>query len=31
MEGQPSDVMADERVKAAYFGSKDIEEVMRHA
>jgi len=31
MEGQPSDVMADERVKAAYFGSKDIEEVMCHA
>ena len=31
MEGQPSDVMADEQVKAAYFGSKDIEEVMCHA
>ncbi len=31
MEGRPNDVMADERVKAAYFGSKTIEEVMSHA
>jgi branched-chain amino acid transport system ATP-binding protein len=31
IEGQPDDVMADDRVKEAYFGSEDIEEVMTHA
>ncbi len=30
-EGPPGEVMADERVKAAYFGSEEIEEVMSHA
>jgi branched-chain amino acid transport system ATP-binding protein len=30
-EGPPDEVMADERVKAAYFGSEEIEEVMCHA
>jgi len=31
IEGPPDEVMADERVKAAYFGSEEIEEVMCHA
>jgi len=31
IEGAPDEVMADERVKAAYFGSEEIEEVMCHA
>ncbi len=31
MEGPPDAVMGDERVKAAYFGSEAIEEVMCHA
>jgi branched-chain amino acid transport system ATP-binding protein len=31
MEGQPADVMANDRVKEAYFGSQDAEEVMIHA
>jgi branched-chain amino acid transport system ATP-binding protein len=31
MEGRPDEVMADERVKTAYFGSEKIEEVMCHA
>ena len=31
MEGTSEEVMADERVKAAYFGSKKVEEVMAHA
>jgi branched-chain amino acid transport system ATP-binding protein len=31
LEGRPDDVMADERVKAAYFGSETMEEVMCHA
>ncbi len=31
IEGPPDDVMGDERVKAAYFGSEEIEEVMCHA
>ena len=31
MEGKPSEVMADEKVKEAYFGSQKIEEVMIHA
>lgn len=31
MEGKPDEVMADERVREAYFGSQKIEEVMRHA
>lgn len=30
-EGSSKAVMADERVKEAYFGSQKIEEVMRHA
>ncbi|MEJ2039433.1 MAG: ABC transporter ATP-binding protein [Desulfosarcinaceae bacterium] len=30
-EGSPDVVMADERVKAAYFGSEKVEEVMCHA
>jgi branched-chain amino acid transport system ATP-binding protein len=30
-EGSSSVVMADERVKEAYFGSQKVEEVMRHA
>ena len=31
IEGKPETVMADERVKEAYFGSQKVEEVMRHA
>lgn len=31
IEGAPDVVMADERVKAAYFGSQTVEEVMIHA
>jgi len=30
-EGSPAQVMADERVKAAYFGSEEVEEVMTYA
>lgn len=31
VEGAPDEVMADERVKEAYFGSEKMEEVMVHA
>jgi branched-chain amino acid transport system ATP-binding protein len=31
VEGAPDEVMADERVKEAYFGSETMEEVMVHA
>ncbi|NNF98226.1 MAG: ABC transporter ATP-binding protein [Desulfobacteraceae bacterium] len=31
VEGTATEVMADERVKAAYFGSEQVEEVMKHA
>ncbi len=31
MEGAPAEVMADARVKEAYFGSKEVQEVMDHA
>ena len=31
IEGSPGQVMADERVKAAYFGSEKVEEVMTYA
>ncbi|MFH0725733.1 MAG: ABC transporter ATP-binding protein [Pseudomonadota bacterium] len=31
IEGSPEVVMADEKVKAAYFGSQTVEEVMTHA
>ncbi|MCG6893571.1 MAG: ATP-binding cassette domain-containing protein [Desulfobacteraceae bacterium] len=31
MEGSPEKVMSDDKVKEAYFGSRDIEEVMTHA
>ena len=31
IEGTAEEVMADERVKEAYFGSEEIEEVMAHA
>ncbi len=31
MEGRPAEVMADKRVKEAYFGSQEVEEVMSHA
>ena len=31
MEGAPEQVMADRRVKEAYFGSEEVEEVMEHA
>jgi branched-chain amino acid transport system ATP-binding protein len=30
-EGSPDEVMANERVKEAYFGSEEVEEVMNHA
>ncbi|MCP4688932.1 MAG: ABC transporter ATP-binding protein [Desulfobacterales bacterium] len=31
MEGSPGDVMTDAKVKEAYFGSRDVAEVMDHA
>jgi branched-chain amino acid transport system ATP-binding protein len=31
MEGSAEDVMASEEVKQAYFGSEEVEEVMKHA
>jgi branched-chain amino acid transport system ATP-binding protein len=31
IEGTPEEVMANEKVKDAYFGSEDVEEVMTHA
>ena len=31
IEGRPQDVMANDKVKEAYFGSQDMEEVMDHA
>ena len=31
VEGRPEDVMADPRVREAYFGSEEVEEVMTHA
>ena len=31
MEGTPEEVIADKRVKEAYFGSEEVEEVMSHA
>jgi branched-chain amino acid transport system ATP-binding protein len=31
VEGRPDDVMADPRVREAYFGSEKVEEVMLHA
>ncbi|MFO7686795.1 MAG: ABC transporter ATP-binding protein [Desulfobacterales bacterium] len=31
VEGSPSEVMADRRVREAYFGSESVEEVMKHA
>jgi branched-chain amino acid transport system ATP-binding protein len=31
IEGTPGEVMANEKVKEAYFGSEEVEEVMRHA
>jgi branched-chain amino acid transport system ATP-binding protein len=30
-EGSPDEVMANEKVKEAYFGSEEVEEVMNHA
>lgn len=31
MEGSPEEVMSDEKVKEAYFGSEEVEEVMTYA
>jgi branched-chain amino acid transport system ATP-binding protein len=31
VEGPPAEVMADKRVREAYFGSESVEEVMRNA
>jgi branched-chain amino acid transport system ATP-binding protein len=31
VEGTAASVMADERVREAYFGSERVEEVMKHA
>jgi branched-chain amino acid transport system ATP-binding protein len=31
MEGAPEEVMSDERVREAYFGSEEVEEVMTYA
>lgn len=31
LEGTPEEVMTSEKVKEAYFGSEEVEEVMRHA
>ncbi len=31
MEGSPEEVMADDKVKEAYFGSEEVEEVMTYA
>jgi branched-chain amino acid transport system ATP-binding protein len=31
VEGPPAEVMADTRVREAYFGSESVEEVMKHA
>ena len=31
IEGTPEEVMANEKVKEAYFGSEEVEEVMTHA
>jgi branched-chain amino acid transport system ATP-binding protein len=31
IEGTPEDVLANEKVKEAYFGSEEVEEVMSHA
>ena len=31
VEGPPAEVMADKRVREAYFGSENVEEVMKHA
>jgi branched-chain amino acid transport system ATP-binding protein len=31
IEGNPQEVMADPKVREAYFGSQKVEEVMSHA
>jgi branched-chain amino acid transport system ATP-binding protein len=31
LEGTPDEVMADEKVRDAYFGSQEVEEVMTYA